>query len=47
MYKCCLSQEGRCRNAKIYGAKCDGYRKCALRPRIRIIKKSKKGSEKT
>lgn len=40
MYKCCASKDGICRNAMVYGAKCDGYReKCVLRQRYENIEK--------
>ena len=33
IYKCMASQDGICRNAYAFGAKCNGYsEKCRLRP---------------
>lgn len=33
MYKCCASEDGICRNAILFGMKCDGYKeRCRLRP---------------
>lgn len=33
MNKCCASQDGICRNAILFGTKCDGYKeRCTLRP---------------
>lgn len=33
MYKCCASEDGICRNAILFGTKCDGYKeRCRLRP---------------
>nr|DAU62040.1 MAG TPA: hypothetical protein [Caudoviricetes sp.]DAV30633.1 MAG TPA: hypothetical protein [Caudoviricetes sp.] len=43
MNKCCASQDGICRNAILFGTKCDGYKeRCALRPWYENLEKAVK-----
>lgn len=46
MNKCCASQDGICRNAILFGTKCDGYKeKCTLRPCYENLEKAVKGCQ--
>lgn len=43
MNKCCASQDGICRNAILFGTKCDGYKeRCTLRPWYESLEKAVK-----
>ena len=43
MNKCCASQDGICKNAILFGNKCDGYKeRCTLRPWYENIEKAVK-----
>lgn len=46
MNKCCASQDGICRNAILFGIKCDGYKeRCTLRPCYENLEKAVKGCQ--
>ena len=43
MNKCCASQDGICRNAILFGTKCDGYKeRCTLRPAYSTLERTVK-----
>ena len=43
MNKCCASQDGICRNAILFGTKCDGCKEgCALKPCYENLEKAVK-----
>ena len=46
MNKCCASQDGICRNAILFGTKCDGFKeRCALKPHYENLQKMVKGCQ--
>lgn len=43
MNKCCASQDGICRNAILFGTRCDGYKeRCKLRPTHNTLERTVK-----
>ena len=43
MSKCCASQDGICRNAILFGTKCDGYKEsCKLRSTYNTLEQTVK-----